>query len=329
MPRPTSVRALLPVVLTLVALPAAGANAAGGRIDGYYTSPAGIADPTREARIYAVPHEGNTIVMRAYEQEGRQADIHYFNRMVQIPAVAQDLSTSGLSEDGSTLVLTDMKSAGATQSHFLILNAGTLRVRENVLLNGDFALDSISPDGTTIYLVHYLDRRDPNAYEVRAYDLESDRLLPEPIIDRRLAPRVMAGTPLTRAPSPDGAWAYTLYDGGGGRHAEPFVHALDTENARALCIDLPMLAHRRNGLWTAQLVPAADGSTLAVVDGGETLATIETGSWEVTEGAPEPAEAAAGADESGVEALPIAAAAGAVALCSLALVGRATRRREP
>ena len=43
------------------------------------------------------------------------------------------------------------------------------------------------------------------------------------------------GYPYTRVVSKDGRWVYTLY--GGGEH--PFVHALDTRSAHAVCIDLP------------------------------------------------------------------------------------------
>jgi hypothetical protein len=39
--------------------------------------------------------------------------------------------------------------------------------------------------------------------------------------------------------SSDGRWAYTLYDGAG---KTPFVHALDTSNRTARCIDLDALA---------------------------------------------------------------------------------------
>ena len=327
MSRPSFLRGLVPLVLALVAIPAGTALAAGGRISEWSTSTAGIADPTRDAHIYALPYDGATTVIRTYEDEDRQADIGYFDRALQVPAVANDLSTAGLSADGSTLVLHQPAGYGAKESRFLVLDAERFRPRENLLLEGDYAFDSISPDGTMIYLVHYLDRRDPNVYEVRAYDLEADRLLPEPIIDRRLAPRVMAGTPMTRAYSPDGAWAYTLYDGGYGRHAEPFVHALDTENARALCIDLPMFAHDKSQvLWTTKLAPSEDGSSIAVVNRkGTALATIETGSWDVVEGAPEPADAEA--EESSASAVPLAAAAGVVALCSLAFARRVTRRR--
>jgi hypothetical protein len=331
MSRPTVLHALAVLVLALAVIPSSSAAASGGRIDEWSTSSAGIADPTRDAHIYALPYDHSTTVIRTYEDDDRQADIQYLDWTLQVPAVAQDLGTAGLSADGSTLVLSEVARGDSGETRFLVLDANRLRPRENIRLGGDFAFDSISPDGSTLYLVRYLDPRDPYAYEVRAYDLEAEQLLPEPIIDRRLAPRVMAGTPLTRAYSPGGAWAYTLYDGGYGRHAEPFVHALDTVNGRALCIDLPMFAHGKTDvLWSTKLVPDEDGSSIALVDRkGATLATIDTGTWEVVEGAPERAEAPTEADESGVGALPIAAAAGTVALCSLALAGRVTRRREP
>ena len=42
-----------------------------------------------------------------------------------------------------------------------------------------------------------------------------------------------SGLPISRVTSHDGSWAYTLY---GGPH-ETFIHALDTLNAGAVCID--------------------------------------------------------------------------------------------
>ncbi len=46
--------------------------------------------------------------------------------------------------------------------------------------------------------------------------------------------RRWAALPLSRTMSPDGRWAYTLYSGD-----ENFVHALDTADGQARCIDLP------------------------------------------------------------------------------------------
>ena len=44
----------------------------------------------------------------------------------------------------------------------------------------------------------------------------------------------MAGFPMARMVSPNGRWAYTLYAGG----EETFIHALDTQGATAVCVDL-------------------------------------------------------------------------------------------
>ena len=71
--------------------------------------------------------------------------------------------------------------------------------------------------------------RDLNNYAVRAYDLRTRRLLPRPVVDPHEADEPMRGIPVTRVPSTDGRWAYTLYDN--GRHS--FVHALDTARRTA------------------------------------------------------------------------------------------------
>ena len=67
----------------------------------------------------------------------------------------------------------------------------------------------------------------------------------------------MRGQPLSRAMSPDGRWAYTLYDGNG---ETPFVHALDTSRATARCIDLDAIGGDEN-LWRLRLACAATGSS--------------------------------------------------------------------
>ncbi len=99
-----------------------------------------------------------------------------------------------------------------------------------------FAYDALSPDGLTLYLIeHMADPRHPGRYQVRAYDLGAGRLQPGFIADKRELDEPMAGYPLARAVTPDGAWVYTLYQG--PEHA--FVHALAAADGYSLCIDLP------------------------------------------------------------------------------------------
>ena len=57
------------------------------------------------------------------------------------------------------------------------------------------------------------------------------------MIDRLVSKAIMGGQPATRATTPDGRWAYTLY---ARRNGKPFVHALDTARRKAFCIDLPL-----------------------------------------------------------------------------------------
>jgi hypothetical protein len=161
-----------------------------------------------------------------------------------IPAVAYDGTPSGLSADGRTLVLIRPRlSFPQRRTRLAVLDARTLRVRRTLDLRGDFSFDAVAPDGRALYLIQYVSPNDPTRYDVRAYDVAAGRLRPGAIVDPRERDEKMRGFPVTRATSPDGRWAYTLYDGGG--HA-PFVHALDTASGHARCIDLDALAGRND-----------------------------------------------------------------------------------
>ena len=74
---------------------------------------------------------------------------------------------------------------------------------------------------------------------MRAFDVRTARLLPQSFIDPTAPDEQMRGTPMTRAMSPDGRCAYTLYQGFDGT---PFIHVLDTAGITARCIDLDTLA---------------------------------------------------------------------------------------
>jgi hypothetical protein len=239
-----------------------------------------------------------------------------------IPAVAYDGSAAGLSADGKTLVLIRPRRAfPRLRTVFAVVDAERLRVRRVVTLRGDFSFDALSPSGSLLYLVQYLSRRDPTRYLVRLYDLRADRLLREPVIDPREVGDVMRGLPITRAASPDGRWAYTLYDGAGGH---PFVHALDTAGRTARCIDLHELAGRGD-LPELRLRIGAGGTALTVVDGrGEPLAVIDTRTFRASE----PAPPRAGSRESGGGSpwlLPLAG--GATTLIGAAALLLARKRR--
>jgi hypothetical protein len=275
--------------------------------------------------LATLPARGGTNVARIEADGGGVRRSRLLPGRFVIPAVALDGTSSGLSANGSRLVLIRPRARfPQSETRLAILDARTLRTERVVTLNGDFSFDAISPDGSRLYLIHYLSGKDPTQYAVRAYDPRSGRMS-KPIVDPREPGEDMSGFPVTRATSPDGRMAYTLYDN--AHH--PFVHALDTERGSARCIDLPEeLAGflRRQQPSQVDLAVAADGGTLEVVEGGTTRAVVDTKTLEVSEPAATPAEPAPG-DGGGPWPL-VGFAAVVLALgCALAVLLR--RRRRP
>jgi hypothetical protein len=199
---------------------------------------------------------------------------------LSVPAIAYDATPSGLTPDGGKLVLiAPRRSFPRAYTSFAIVDTQRLRIRRTVRLKGDFSFDAISPDGRTMYVIHYPSPNDILRYEVRAYDLRSKRLLPDPIVDPREPDERMSGLPVTRATSADGRWEYTLYNGS----EYPFIHALDTERRRAFCIDLEGLAGGgRGGLWGSKLELGGGGGSLSVVAGNRALASVDTKTFRVS-----------------------------------------------
>ncbi|MET0206026.1 MAG: hypothetical protein ABW228_02510 [Thermoleophilaceae bacterium] len=199
---------------------------------------------------------------------------------LSVPAIAYDATPSGLSPDGRRLVLiAPRRSFPRAYTSFVIVDTQRLRIRRTVRLKDDFSFDAISPDGRTMYLIHYPSPNDILRYEVRAYDLRANRLLPDPIVDPREPDERMSGLPVTRATSADGRWEYTLYNGS----EYPFIHALDTERRRAFCIDLEGLAGGGGGgLWGSKLELGGGGGSLSVVAGNRPLASVDTKTFRVS-----------------------------------------------
>ena len=153
--------------------------------------------------------------------------------------------------------------------------------------DGDFSFDALSPDGRSMYLIRVPGPARPDRLPRCASTTSSaGELLPDPIVDPNESGEEMAGFPQTRATSPDGRWAYTLYEPAERDHP-PFIHALDTQRGTAVCIDLDLLAAHRQ-VWRLGLQPSVDGSSLAVIDRGEPIASVDLKSSSVSEPIAEP-----------------------------------------
>ena len=187
-------RFLLATLFVLVVAPVA-------RADGLPVADAGapalIGGDDVSGRLVALPAKGGTVIARI-------GDSVYVSRFLDgrytVPVVALDHTASGLSTDGSTLVLINpRRTFPRAKTSFVVLDARNLHTQRHVVLDGDFSFDALSPDGMRMFLIHYLSRRDPARYEVRALDVPSGKLLPTPIVDKSEPDERMAGLPITRA----------------------------------------------------------------------------------------------------------------------------------
>ena len=242
--------------------------------------PTGVTTPVAPDRFVALPAGKNTLVARIERKGGRVRASRILSGQLTIPAVAYDASADGLSGDGLTLVLlVPRQTFPRASTTFAIVETGQLSIRSKLKLKGDFSFDAMSRDGRWLYLIQYTSPSDPLQYRVRALDTNTGRIHPRPIVDPREPGEAMNGIPLTRAMSPDGRWAYTLYDG----TEHPFVHALDTSGRSARCIDLDWL-HGRRDLWRMRFAISADGRELSVRSGTKTVALVDTRTFAATTG---------------------------------------------
>jgi hypothetical protein len=232
-----------PFLVLVLALTAATAPVAargdGGPGAGVSWGENGVESARGQVRFVAVPSGRGTLVEVVRVVGGRVLRWRTLDGLYGVPAVTLFGTGSGLSPDGRSLVLASFPAIPGQRlvTRFVVLDTRDLRVRARIALHGPFTFDAMSRNGSTLYLIEYTSAQDYTRYRVRAYDVAQRRLAPGVIVDKREPDEAMAGTPVSRATTSDGRWAYTLYARSG---EPPFVHALDTTQGAAYCIDLPV-----------------------------------------------------------------------------------------
>jgi hypothetical protein len=168
----------------------------------------------------------------------------------QLPTVGLDPVPVGRSLDGSTIALVERSYDGSTDdspglSRFAIVEhalmdtvqtAGDapLRLARVIELPGAFEYDALSPDGRILYVVQHLDEQQGGRYQVRAVDVSTGVMRDGIIVDKGNPDETMAGSPIAQLRQVNGV-VLTLYRG----PEHPFIHALMSTEAWAICIDLP------------------------------------------------------------------------------------------
>lgn len=250
----TSRRLTVALALTICALLLPSARADRGPSPGVTLGWDGLVAPGGAVRYVALPAGASTTIAVISTHTGRVENFGLLHGGWGIPTVAFDGSSDGLSRDGKTLVLGEQPRSPNLRAHssFAVVSTKSLRIQHVIRLRGDFSFDALSPDLRTLYLIQHVSQTD---YLVRAYDMKSEALVSRIIADRRSQEKAMAGYPLTRATSAGGSWAFTLYRNDGGN---PFVHALDTVQRTAVCIDLPWRGKNQDGLWKLRFAFSPD-----------------------------------------------------------------------
>ena len=212
-----------------------------------------------------------------------------------LPAVASDGTAAGFA-DGKLVLTTSPRRYPPKRSGFAILDTRLFlrhpqtgqAPRHAIMrfsLRGACGFDAISPDASTMYLIHnFFGRKRRGQYEVRALDTASGQLRPGAIVDPEEPDERMQGSPVSRVSSADGRWAYTLYTGS----KETFLHALDTISGRAVCVDLPQLEGLREPFQLRLRLDEESGRIVVrsrdTKDAGTgPLLTIDTDSFHVHE----------------------------------------------
>lgn len=260
---------LAALALVSLSLVAGSAAAGGGPSPGVGTGWDGVLAPGGALRYVALPSGSSTVVAAVRTRTGRVERWASVRGTYGVPLVAYDGSAGGVSHDGRTLVLSSFVGAPGpgVVTRFAILRTKRLKRERILTLDGSWSFDAISPKGRLLYAVEYLPGRAGN-YRVRALDLASGRLLPGSLADSKETRGEMRGSPMARATSPDGGWAYTLYAKPNGKG---FVHALDTRHRKAVCVDLPW-----GGAGRMALAMSTTGRSLVVTRGSTRLGAIDT-----------------------------------------------------
>jgi hypothetical protein len=203
-----------------------------------YELPDGVPNKTWSRLVGASTDGATTLVRNLVVQPGFGGESLTVPGAWRLPTIGSDPAAVGVSEDGKTIVLVEdgaVTSASApTTSRFAIVRASLDAAPRIVQLTGEFEYDALAPDGSILYVVEHLAGPPDGHYQVRMIDVASGKLLPEVVADKTADSEAMAGYPIAQLREP-GGMVFTLYRG----PEHPFIHALQSAEHWAVCIDLP------------------------------------------------------------------------------------------
>ena len=229
--------------------------------------PLGVPDATWGHLVTVSSSRPNSLIEDLVVQPGFGGRTRSISGAWRLPTVGLDPMPAGVSADGSTIVLVEDRPEGAAPtgvSRFAIV-ARSLRSEPRIVeLPGAFDFDTLSPDGSILYVAEHVPGPLAGRYQVRAIDTATGLMRDAIIVDKRNVDEAMAGWAIDQELRPDGM-VLTLYRG----VEHPFIHALQSVEAWAFCIDLPT-----RGMDDSSAT--ADWGVVATADGRSNLAINAT-----------------------------------------------------
>ena len=180
--------------------------------------PSGMLSADGERFVAAVQVKGGTRFLRFETRTGRARALR---------TVSGVWSVVGVSADGRRVARFKFrKGVSGTR-----LTLDQPRGSETVRFPGNYQLESFSPDGRRVYLIHW---HRSGSYDLQQYDRASGRLTPTRLDE---PDEKMSGQAQNAVETRDGLWLLTLY---WKLNGATFVHALNLRTGVAHCIDLPL-----------------------------------------------------------------------------------------
>lgn len=169
-------------------------------------------------------------------------------------AAGRGWKVGGVSPTGRWLALS---SGGVPATRVRLIDTRGWRPVDTLQLAGRFEVDAVSADGRALFLIQHLTN---DNYLVWLYDRRTGRLSQPGETQPKARPEVMTGYAWGGVASRDGRWLLTLYLN--TQRSVAFVHALDVQRRRPVCIDLPSGSGRVKALEHYSLALAPNGRTL-------------------------------------------------------------------
>jgi hypothetical protein len=267
------------ILATAVALGVITSTAgAAGPVPGVLQGGNGIA-VAGDAHVVAKLHAGKTRVQLIRDRDAAVLRARVLAGKLGIPQITFSGVVEGTWANGRRLLLSTSIYDDPSSTTFVVVDTHTLATRRVVRLRGAFAFDALSPDGKRLYVTQFPNGYNgPIRYVVRSLNLATGRLEPGAIVDKTEPGERMTGIPMGRTWSLDAGTAYTLYN---GLESHAFVHALDTVNRSARCIDLPWSGDAQSGLERTEMAVTKDGVLVLSERGVGVLARIDTRTFKV------------------------------------------------